>query len=75
MSSEKEEGRKAVYVYLGSLSTKEQDRFLQLFAKAKSHGVTIEQFVTAWNDYATKIEDHIFMTETPGTGQGPPVAV
>lgn len=72
--SDKEEGRKFLYVYLGNLTPTLQNKFLAYFKEAESHGVTTEQFIDAWNSYATSIEEHVFMTETPGKAQGQPAA-
>ena len=65
--SEKEK----IYVYLGSLTPVLQGKFLKYFQEAEKHGVTTEQFVEAWNSYAVSIEEHVFITETPGKAQVP----
>lgn len=57
------------YVYLGNLSPTLQGKFLTYYQEANKHGVTSEQFVAAWNTYALSIDEHVFITDTPGTAQ------
>jgi hypothetical protein len=71
MSEENENRRKVQYVYLGCLTPVLQNKFLGYFQEAEKHGVTTEQFVRAWNSYAMSIEEHVFITETPGKVQVP----
>ena len=63
-----DEGRRQ-YVYLGNLTPVMQTKFLGYYQEAEKHGVTVGQFVEAWNRYALSIEEHVFMTDTPGTAQ------
>jgi hypothetical protein len=60
---------KTSYVYLGGLSPVNQGKFLQHYQEADKHGVTSDDFVKAWNSYAMSIEEHVFVTETPGTAK------
>ena len=71
MSEVKEAERPTMYVYLGNLSPELQGKFLTHYKEAERHGVTSVDFVTAWNSYATSIEEHVFITDTPGTAQVP----
>lgn len=67
--SENAEEQPKQYVYLGNLAPVLQDRFLRLYKEANSHGVTSDNFVNAWNSYAMTIEEHVFITDNPGTAQ------
>lgn len=58
-------------VYVGGLSPVLQKKFLAHWTEAEGHGVSAEAFVTAWNSYALTIEEHVFITDTPGKAQGP----
>lgn len=60
--------QRVLHVYLGNLTAVGQTRFLAVYEKAKKHGVEIDQFVEAWNCYAKSIDDHVFITDTPGDG-------
>lgn len=71
MSEVKENERPTQYIYLGNLSPELQVKFLGFYKDAENHGVTSVEFVTAWNSYATSIEEHVFITDTPGTAQVP----
>ena len=57
------------HVYLGNLSPTLQGKFLSYYQEANKHGVTGEQFVEAWNSYALSIDEHVFITDTPGASQ------
>lgn len=67
--SENKEAPATQYVYLGNLSPTLQGKFLTCYQEANKHGVTSEEFVKAWNSYAMSIDEHIFITDTPGTAQ------
>lgn len=71
MSEVKESERPNHYVYLGNLSPALQGKFLTYYKEAAKHGVTSVDFVTAWNSYAMSMDEHVFITDTPGTAQVP----
>ncbi len=57
--------KKILYVFLGNLSQKMLERFLDRCNHALEHGVSIKDFVEAWNSYATSIYQHVFITDKP----------
>jgi hypothetical protein len=52
-------------VYLGNLDADLQLKFLRLFDDAQKYGVSVEQFIAAWNFYAVSIDEHVFLTKEP----------